>query len=236
MRLPQLVKGRILKRYKRFLADVELEDGSAVTAHCPNTGSMRTCWEPGAAVEVSHSDNPRRKLAWTLERVDMGDGWIGVHTGRTNAVVSEAVRRGRIPGLSGYGELRREVTVEWAGIPRSRLDLQLLGGNRPDAYVEVKNVTLLEGDRLMFPDAVTTRGRRHLDVLAEACCRGFRGVIVFALNRPEGRCFSPAEGIDPDYAKRLREVAGQGVEPLAVRIVHTDEGLHADGLVKIDLG
>ncbi len=236
MHLPPLVKGRILKRYKRFLADVELEDGSAVTAHCPNTGSMKTCWEPGAAVEVSHSDNPRRKLAWTLERVDMGEGWIGVHTGRTNAVVSEAVQRGRIPGLSGYSELRREVTLEWPGIPRSRLDLQLLGGNRPDVYVEVKNVTLLEGDRLMFPDAVTTRGRRHLDILVEACRRGFRGVIVYALNRPEGRCFSPAEGIDPDYAKRLREVAGQGVEPLAVRIVHTDEGLHADGLVEIDLG
>jgi sugar fermentation stimulation protein A len=235
MRLPLLFKGRILKRYKRFLADVELEDGRRVTAHCANTGSMKTCWEPGAPVEVSHSDNPRRKLAWTLERVDMGGGWIGVHTGRTNAVVSEGVQRDRIPGLSGYSELRLEVTVEWAGIPRSRLDLQLLGGSRPDAYVEVKNVTLLEGDHLMFPDAVTTRGRRHLDVLAEACRRGYRGVMVYALNRPEGRCFSPAEAIDPDYAKRLREVAVQGVEPLAVRIVHTDEGLHADGLVEMDL-
>ncbi len=235
MRLPRLVKGRILRRYKRFLADVELGDGRQITAHCPNTGSMKTCWEPGARVEVSHSDNPSRKLAWTLERVDMGGGWIGVHTGRTNGVVFEAVRQGRVPGLMGYRELRREVTVEWGGLPRSRLDLQCLGGSRPDAYVEIKNVTLLEGDRLMFPDAVTTRGQRHLEVLAEACRQGFRGVILYALNRPEGRCFSPAAAIDSEYAGKLREVAAQGVEPMAVRIVHTGDGLYADGLVDIDL-
>ncbi len=236
MRLPELVEGRILRRYKRFLADVELGDGRQITAHCPNTGSMKTCWEPGARVEVSHSDNPSRKLAWTLERVDMGGGWIGVHTGRTNAVVVEGVQQGRVPGLTGYGEVRREVTVQWAGLPRSRLDLQCLGGSRPDAYVEIKNVTLLEGDRLMFPDAVTTRGQRHLAVLAEACRQGFRGIILYALNRPEGRCFSPAAAIDPEYAGKLREVAALGVEPMAVRIVHTGDGLYAEGSVDIDLG
>ncbi len=236
MRLPQLVRGRILRRYKRFLADVELDDGRQITAHCPNTGSMKTCWEPGAPVEVSHSNDPKRKLAWTLERVDMGRGWIGVHIGRINGVVFEGDQRGRVPGLTGYGDLRREVTVNWTGLPRSRLDLQCLGGSRPDAYVEIKNVTLLEGDRLIFPDAVTTRGQRHLDVLAEACRRGFRGVILYALNRPEGRCFSPAAAIDPEYARKLQDVAAQGVEPLAVRIVHTGKGMYADDLVDIDLG
>ncbi len=236
MQLPQLETGRILRRYKRFFADVELDDGRQIIAHCPNTGSMKTCWEPGARVAVSHSDNPSRKLAWTLERVDMGGGWIGVHTGRTNGVVFEGVQQGRVPGLTGYRELRREVTVQWAELPRSRLDLQCLGGSRPRAYVEIKNVTLLQGDRLLFPDAVTTRGQRHLEVLAEACRQGFRGVILYALNRPEGRCFSPAAAIDPQYAGKLREVTGQGVEPLAVRIVHTEEGLYAGGLVDIDLG
>ncbi|MES9956115.1 MAG: sugar fermentation stimulation protein SfsA, partial [Sedimenticola sp.] len=112
MLLPPLTRGRIIKRYKRFLADVVLDDGSQVTAHCPNTGSMRGCWEPDAPVQLSHSDNPKRKLAWTLERVDMGKGWVGVNTARTNAVVAEAVIEGKVPSLAGYEQLKREVKFE----------------------------------------------------------------------------------------------------------------------------
>jgi len=233
MQLPPLIHGAILRRYKRFLADIELADGSVVTAHCPNTGAMTGCWEPGAPVQLSHSDNPKRKLAWTLERVDMGGGWIGVNTSRTNAVVEEALKAECIPKLHGYRTLRREVRFEPPGHPRSRLDFFLSEGDRADAYVEVKNVTLLDGDRLCFPDAVTERGRKHLDVLQEAVNQGYRGVILFALNRPEGHGFSPAEMIDPAYAQRLREVVASGVEAVALRIRHTETGMWGEGSEEI---
>lgn len=250
MQLPPLITGTILSRYKRFLADVELTDGSIVTAHCPNTGAMTSCWEPGAPVQLSHSDNPRRKLAWTLERVDMGGGWIGVNTARTNAVVEEALAAERVESLAGYQSLRREVRFSPPGHPPSRLDFLLAEGKRPDAYIEVKNVTLLDGDRpvccscntgtsavhggrLCFPDAVSERGRKHLDLLLEAVRMGHRGVILFALNRPEGRCFSPADEIDPAYGQRLREVMAAGVEALALRIRHTAKGMKVAGEVRI---
>jgi len=235
MLLPPLIPGRILKRYKRFLADVRLKDGSVVVAHCPNTGSMRGCWEPDAPVEISFSDNPRRKLPWTLERVDMGSGWVGVNTARTNGVVEEAVREGRIEQLSGYRAVRREVTCDLPGHARSRLDLLLQEGARPDAMIEVKNVTLLEGDCLKFPDAVSVRALKHLNLLLALAGQGTRGVILFALNRPEGRCFSPAEEIDPEYARRLREVVDQGVEIYALRIRHTADAMMGDSLVKVKL-
>lgn len=234
MQLPPLTPGRILRRYKRFLADVTLHDGQQVVAHCPNTGSMRTCWEPGAPVELSYSGDPRRKLAWTLERVDMGQGWIGVHTGRTNPVVAEAVEQGRIPALAGYRTLRREVPFAASGLA-GRLDLGLEDGAGPDALVEVKNVTLLDGDRLRFPDAVTERGRKHLELLAAACAQGLRGVILYALNRPEGAAFAPAAAVDPDYARCLREVAAAGVEVLAVRIAHGPQALWVAGAEEVDL-
>lgn len=237
MKLPPLVNGLILKRYKRFLADVALEDGRVVTAHCPNTGSMQGCWQPGAPVQVSYSDNPKRKLAWTLERVDMGQGWIGVHTGRTNPVIGEAIREGRIQGLSGYKNIRSEVDFVAPGFDRSRFDFMLSQGQEPDAWVEVKNVTLWDGKRLLFPDAVTQRGRKHLECLAEACRRGFRGIMVYALNRPEGDSFSPADGIDPVYGATLRRVVSEGgVEVMAVRILHMNQALQVGGTVNIDLG
>ncbi len=235
MILPPLTPGRITRRYKRFLADVELADGSLVTAHCPNTGSMTGCWEPGAKVELSYSDNPRRKLNWTLERVDMGNGWIGVNTLRTNGVIAEALEAGSIPQLSGYRELRREVPFQGEDGTSARFDMLLREGVRPDAFVEVKNVTLLEDDRVRFPDAVTERGRKHLDLLLQAVNKGWRGVVLFAVNRPEGCCFSPAGAIDPGYADRLREVVARGVEVLAVRIEHTRNGLRAGSPVPVDL-
>ncbi|MCP3870651.1 MAG: DNA/RNA nuclease SfsA [Gammaproteobacteria bacterium] len=235
MQLPPLIPGRIINRYKRFLADIELEDGRCVTAHCPNTGSMTGCWAPGAPVEISHSDNPRRKLPWTLERVDMGSGWIGINTSRTNAVVEEALQAGCIPPLSGYGIFKREVNFDLPGHARSRLDLMLQGGAGPDALVEVKNVTLLEGDCLRFPDAVSVRALKHLNLLKGITDQGNRGIILFALNRPEGSCFAPAEKVDPDYAECLREVVGQGVEAYALRIRHTAEGMHGEGGVPVVL-
>ncbi len=236
MQLPPLTDGRILRRYKRFLADVELADGSLVTAHCPNTGSMKGCWEEGAPVQLSRSDNPKRKLPWTLERVDMGAGWIGVNTGLVNTVMAEGIEAGRIPSLAGYGRLRREVTLELPGHPRSRLDIGLYEGGQPDALVEVKNVTLLDGGRLRFPDAVSERGRKHLDLLLALRERGQRAVMLYALNRPEGECFSPARDIDPAYTQRLQDVAAAGVEVLAVRVLHLGQGIKPGELGPVDLG
>ncbi len=235
MQLPPLTSGRIINRYKRFLADVELEDGTLVTAHCPNTGTMKSCWQPGALVQLSFSDNPKRKLAWTLERVDMGSGWLGVNTHRTNGIIAEGIEQGLIPGLAGYEQLRREVKFELEDHPSARFDLLLTSGELPDAYVEVKNATLLDGDYIRFPDAVSVRGRKHLDLLLEAVRLGCRGVVLFAVNRPEGSCFAPAEAIDPGYAERLREVTAAGVEALAIRIRHTDQGMAVGEAVRIEL-
>ncbi|MGD2081572.1 MAG: DNA/RNA nuclease SfsA [Chromatiales bacterium] len=235
MHLPPLTDGVILRRYKRFLADVDLGGGRVVTAHCPNTGSMQGCWAPGAPVQLSRSASPTRKLPWTLERVDMGAGWVGVNTGRVNAVVGEALAGGALCGLGGYARVRREVACSLDGHPAARLDLKLEEGGAADAWVEVKNVTLLDGDRVRFPDAVSKRARRHLDLLAALVERGERGVMVFAVNRPEGNCFSPAGAIDPGYAEALHRVCAAGVEALAVRIVHTADAMVAAGGLPVDL-
>jgi len=185
-------------------------------------------------VELSYSDNPKRKLAWTLERVDMGRGWVGVNTSRTNAVVAEALMQGAVPSLSGYATLRREVTCALPGHPRSRLDLMLTDGPAEDVLVEIKNVTLLEGDRLLFPDAVSTRALKHIELLHQIVQQqGCRGVILFALNRPEGSCFSPAARVDPVYARRLQEVLGDGVEAVALRIRHTVDGMEGGEVVPV---
>jgi sugar fermentation stimulation protein A len=236
MQLPPLTNGRILKRYKRFLADIELPNGEVVTAHCPNTGSMLGCWQPGAPVQISHSDNPKRKLAWTLERVDMGRGWVGVHTGRTNPVIEEALRAGRINTLSGYRCIRREVKYQPSAGENARFDFYLTEGDAPDAWVEVKNVTLWQGGNLCFPDAVTLRGRKHLELLAELSGQGYRGVMIYALNRPEGECFKPADEIDPVYAETLRRVVYDvGVEVMALRITHGENAMQVKGAVEVVL-
>ena len=214
---------------------MELPDGRLVVAHCPNTGTMATCWEPGAPVQLSHSSNPARKLSWTLERVDMGGGWIGVNTARPNQVIAEGIATGCIPPLAGYGQVRREVPFEPAGLPRGRLDIGLSGGPRPDALVEVKNVTLLDQGCLRFPDAVSERGRKHLDLLLAAVRSGLRGVILFAANRPEGDRVGPAWAVDSAYGRLLLEVVEGGVEALAVRLVHTADGIETGDLLPVDL-
>lgn len=227
MLLPPLVHGRILRRYKRFLADVELNGGEVVTAHVPNTGTMESCWAPGVPVELSVSDNTRRKLPYTLERVDMGTGWIGVNTVRVNAVVAEGIAAGRIAPLNGYTEIRREPVFQNDLAPRSRFDLRLSGDGRPVCVVEIKNATLYRDGVVQFPDAVTVRGRKHLDLLARALESGYRACLVFAINRSESGSFRPAAEIDPAYADRLTEVARIGVEVILVRIVHRPQAIDA---------
>lgn len=231
LRLPPLTDGILIKRYKRFLADVKLPDVGMVTAHCPNTGSMASCWAPGAPVRLSHSDNPNRKLPWTLECVDMGRGWVGVNTSRVNRAIRAAVEHGTIPQLAGYTTIQGEPRVAFDGHPPSRFDLKLEAGSRRPCYVEVKNTTLLVGEVVRFPDAVTERGRKHLELLALAIRRGYRGVILFAVNRPEGHWFEPAADIDPLYADALTRVVDAGVEVIVARLKHGADTLEVTGSV-----
>lgn len=229
LHLPPLTPGILLRRYKRFLADVVMPGGETVVAHCPNTGSMTSCWEAGAPVLLSHSDNPKRKLAWTLECVDMGRGWVGVNTSRVNHAIRAAVQHGAIEALGAYPHIQSEPRVVFDGHGPSRFDLLLADDAGRQCYVEVKNTTLLVGDAVKFPDAVTERGRKHLELLALAVARGIRGIILFAVNRPEGGWFEPAAEIDPQYAQTLERVVDAGVEVIVARLRHNERTLEVTG-------
>lgn len=212
MQLPApLLEGTLIRRYKRFLTDVELPDGQVVTAHTPNTGSMKQCAVPGYKVMLSRAANPKRKLPYTLELIQVGDHWVDTHTQRTNRVVEEGLRQGWIEGLEGY-----QVTPEFS-IGSSRIDFMLESATEK-VLVEVKNVTLCHPDQVAcFPDAVTTRGQKHLKELLEAKQQGYRSVIFFLVQRQEATAFSPADDIDPEYGRILREVVAGGVEALAYK-------------------
>ncbi len=212
MQLPTpLLSGKLVRRYKRFFADVELDDGSVVTAHTPNTGSMKQCAVPGYPVLISRADDPKRKLKYTLELIRVGDYLVDTHTQRANRVVEEALRNGWIAGLDGYS-----ITAEYR-FGDSRIDFYLEKGEEK-ILVEVKNVTLCCQETVAcFPDAVTTRGQKHLRELLAAKQQGFRAVIFFLVQRGEATAFTPADDIDPDYGRILREVTAQGVEALAYK-------------------
>lgn len=210
MHLPPLHPGTLVRRYKRFLADVQLDDGRQVTAWCANPGRMTSCAWPGGRVWLSQAP-PGRRLGWTWELAeDPGGGRILVHTGRVNDLVAEALEQGRLPDLAGYGRLQREVKLDG-----SRLDFAL--DDHPDdprrCYLEVKSVTLHVGDALAaFPDAVTARGRKHLLELQALAAQGHRAVLLFSLGREDCAAVRPAGEVDPAYAETLRQVAGAGVE------------------------
>jgi sugar fermentation stimulation protein A len=208
---------RFVRRYKRFFADVETSDGRILTVHCPNPGSMLGFDRPGAAVRCSTSEDPRRKLRHTLEMMRVGRIWVGLHTSRANAVVAEALGVGAPAALAGYGRTEREVAIP-AGEKRSRLDFRLsdrAADPRP-AYVEVKSVTLAERGVARFPDSVTERGRRHLEVLKRLHDEGARAALVFLVQRADCDRVEPADDIDPGYGQTLRAVARAGVEVFAL--------------------
>ena len=211
MKLPHpLTPGLLLRRYKRFLADVELSDGSVITAHCPNSGSMLGCAAPGSRVLLSKSDNASRKYPHTWELVHADDCWVGINTGLPNRLAREGIEQGVVTELQGYERIRQEVCY---GAERSRIDLLL---EEPGlCYVEVKNVTLVEDGIARFPDAVTTRGQKHLRELMAMVASGARAVNFFVVQHAGARAVTPADSIDPAYGRLLRQAAKAGVELLA---------------------
>lgn len=212
MKLPPLIAGTLIRRYKRFLADVLLEDGSSVTVHCPNSGSMKGCATPGSRVFLSRSPNPGRTYPLTWELVESDGFWAGINTSLPNRLAREAIENGIVPELQGYNSIRPEVPYG----ERSRIDL-LLEGPAGRCFVEVKNVTLIEEERALFPDAVTTRGQKHLNELMRVVREGDRGVIFFVIQRGDAKALAPADAIDPEYGRLLRLARENGVEALAYR-------------------
>ncbi len=212
MRIEQpITQGKLIKRYKRFLADVELDDGELLTAHCPNTGSLKGCVPEGARVVLRDSENPKRKLRWTFQTVEVDGTWVNVDTGLPNALVAEAIEQGKVKELTGFDSLRREVKYG----ENSRIDVLLEQGDKK-CYVEVKSTTLAEGKTAMFPDAVTERGRKHLIELERMVAEGHRAVIFFCVSRGDVTNFTTADEIDPKYGETFRRVCTEGgVEALA---------------------
>ena len=234
MRFPTpLLEGRLLRRYQRFLADVDTAAG-ILTAHCPNTGAMQGCAEPGMRVWLSPATNPARKLAWTWELVEALPGVVvGMHTGRSNALVREAIEAGRVPELAGYPAIRPEVKYGEG----SRIDLLLTAPGRPDCYVEVKNVTAAVAGHIgYFPDAVTTRGTKHLREMSAMVAAGHRAVLVFCVQRGDVECVRPADHIDPVYGRTLREALAAGVEVIALGATVSPAGIELERRLAVETG
>ncbi len=224
---PTLIKGSLIKRYKRFLADVRLENGDIVTAHCANSGTMKACCQSDRPVYLSYHNNPKRKLKYTWELIHMPTSLVGVNTQLPNRLTAHAIQAGDVAELTGYQTLKREVK---AG-KHSRIDILLDSPDRRPCYVEVKNCTLVEDGLATFPDAVTLRGQKHLEELQELITAGCRCVMFYLIQRMDARRFAPADHIDADYGKKLRRAADKGVEILAYD-VHIDlEGIRLNARV-----
>jgi len=238
-----IVRGKILKRYKRFLADIELEEdfnelkkGDVIVAHTANTGSMKTCWEPNWDIAMSFHDNPKRKLKFSLEMTHNGETWIGINTSLPNKISVDAIKDGTIKELQGYEGIKPEVKIG-----KSRIDILLFDGESHKettrrCYVEVKNVTMLGDNKgAIFPDSVSERGQKHLKELIEIKESGDRACMLYIVQREDVEYFSPAEDIDPEYARLLREAHSKGVEVLAYICSVNPEGVTVREPIEIRL-
>jgi sugar fermentation stimulation protein A len=233
MRWPNpLIPGRLIRRYKRFLADVELPTGGEVTVHCPNPGRMLGLDAPGSRVWLSEGKNPLRKLPLTLELVEADGGLVGINTTHPNRLVEEAICAGRIEELAGYREMRREIRYDGG----SRIDLLLREPGRPDCYVEVKNVHLRRAAAAEFPDCVTARGARHLAAMRRQVGAGARAVLVYVVQRTDCAEFAVAEDIDPVYAGAFRAALAGGVEALCRACRVSLDGIELSEPLPIDPG
>lgn len=229
-----LLRGRLIKRYKRFLADVELDNGETITTTCPNTGSMMGLVTPGATVWLSESDSPTRKYRHTWEMVehDLGKGpsMVGINTNHPNRLVTEAIEGKRIAPLKGYASLRREVKYG----KNSRIDILLEDAARGLCYVEIKNVHMMRKPGLAeFPDSVTARGAKHLAELADMVREGHRAVMMFLIQRADATRITLARDIDPTYGEAFDQAIAAGVEALAYRCRLSPDGIVIDKKVSI---
>lgn len=223
MDFPQpLVRGRLVSRYKRFFADAVLDDGTEVTAHCPNPGAMLGLNAPGLPVWLSRSDDPKRKLAHTLELVEVDGGLVGVNTMHPNRLVAEALANDVIPELSGYASVRREVRYGEA----SRVDFLLQDDARPACWLEIKNCHLMRTPGLAeFPDCVAARSAKHLRELEAMVAAGDRAVVLFVVQRTDCEGFAACAELDPAFARALEQASEAGVEVLVYACDVTTAGV-----------
>ncbi len=220
LKWPRLIRGTLITRYKRFLADVKLRNGHVVTAHCPNSGSMLTCSKPGRPVYLSRHDKPSRRLKYTWEMIEMPTSLVGVNTIVPNRLARAAVIAGEIPGLSGFSKVSSEVKYG----ENSRIDLLLEKGGHL-CFVEVKNCTLVKDEVAYFPDAVTARGLKHLKELEQRVGAGDRSVMFYLVPRMDAKLFRPADHVDPVYGRELRNAVSEGVEILVYDAILDMEGI-----------
>ena len=225
----KLVHGRLIKRFKRFLADVRLDDGTEVVAHCTNSGSMKSCLENGAEVYLTPVTDPKRRTKFTWEMIKINGGWVGINTGNPNKLAFEAIAAGLIPELSGYTNVKREVVFG-----DSRFDV-FAENETEKCFVEVKNVSLKEGKYALFPDAVTTRGQKHLKTLMEVKAAGIRAVMLYIVQRTDVDIFAPAIEIDPEYAKVLKQAVNAGVEVIVLQVEVTPEGIYLKKKLPVEI-
>ncbi len=233
MRFPPLLQARLIRRYKRFLADMRLEDGREVVAHCPNPGSMLGMAAAGARCWLEPNDDPKKKLNFSWKLVEPAAGvLVAVDTGLANRVVAEALAEGAVPGLDGYARVRPEVPYGEG----SRVDFLLSDPTRAEALVEVKSVTLSRGGWAEFPDSVTKRGTKHLQELTREAQEGRRAVMLYLVSRSDGARVRIAADIDPAYAAAFDVARAAGVEMLALGTEISPEGIRAAGALPVDAG
>jgi sugar fermentation stimulation protein A len=231
---PPLLSGQLIKRYKRFLADIELDSGEIITAHCPNTGPMTGVCTPNSKVYISQNDNPKRKLPYTWELIEVNDTqptWVGINTALPNKVIKIALEKQLIPELKGqYTKIRSE--VPYGENKRSRIDFLLTKENEKPIYIEIKNTTLCQGEMALFPDTVTTRGQKHLKELM-ALLPDAQPIMLYFINRSDCDKFAPAKEYDATYTQLFYQAAELGVKILPCRFEVSPQGIHYLGLASL---
>lgn len=226
-----LLPGRLIKRYKRFLADIELDSGETITAHCANSGALLGGTTPGLRVWASYHHSPSRKLSYTWQIVEMDGVYVGVNTSLPNSLAENAILEGRIAELTGYETLKREVKYG----QNSRIDLLLTSPDKPPCYVEVKNVHLKRGNGAEFPDSVTTRGAKHLRELEAVVAEGGRAVMLYIIQRNDCSHFTFAADLDPVYAATAAQALSRGVEAYAYSCYVTPEAIEVGACIPVRL-
>jgi sugar fermentation stimulation protein A len=230
MLMPPLDEGILIQRVKRFLANIRLNTGQVITAHCPNSGSMLSCNEPGNPVLVSQSENPERLYRYTWEMIFCNNSWVGINTMVPNKVVFEAISQKKIPGLDQYQSIKREVRYG----QNSRIDL-LLSSENELCYVEIKNVSLVQDGIAYFPDSVTTRGTKHLRELINVKQNGHRAIMFFFIQRSDYTLFRPAAHIDPEYAQTLQQAVAEGVEVMVYQASVSPQEINIEKPIPFEL-